>query len=88
MEQVFQSLDVLGKGLASRLGDGELGIGFATDELLDTAYIARLFQVASVAGEISVGDLQQRLQRGEVSSLIGHQDRHDAQSDLVLKCFI
>ena len=69
----------------SQICDGITRVGFASDEFLLAADVAQLFEAAGMAGQVAVGEFEQRLHRGEIYRLVGHQHRHDTEPDLALK---
>ena len=74
--------------LATGLGDGERGVWLAPDEAFLTLDIAQLFECAGVAGEIAVGEREERLEGGEIYALVHHQHRHDAKSRFAFESFV
>lgn len=72
----------------SQISDGITRVGFASDEFLFAADVAQLLKAAGVTGQVAVGEFEQRLHRGEVDRLVGHQHRHDAEPDLALKSLV
>lgn len=76
------------EGSPSQIGDGVTRIGFAADELLLAADVTQFLEAAGVAGQVAVGELEQRLHRAEVDRLVGHQHRHDAKPDLALESLV
>ena len=76
---------MVGKGVAAGFGDGEGGIRLASDESFFRADIAQFLQIAGMAGEVAVGQAEQRLQGGEVGRLVGHQDGHNAEARLTFE---
>ena len=74
--------------LAAGLGDGEGGVGLPSDEAFLALYVAELFEGARVAGQISVGEGEERLEGGEVDTLVDHQHRHDAETGFALESFV
>ena len=61
-DKVFESLEVFLEGLAAGVSDGERGVWLASDEAFLTLDIAQLFEGAGVAGEIAVGEREERLE--------------------------
>ena len=68
------------EGLTAGLSDGERGVWLASDEAFLTLDIAQFFEGAGVAGEIAVGEREERLEGGEIDALVHHQHRHDAEA--------
>ena len=64
------------------------GVGLPTDELLVDGDVVHLLQRLDVAGEVSVGEIQQFLQRIEVGCFIHHKHRHDAEPDPALESLV
>lgn len=87
-DEGLQRFEVFCKGDSSFLGDGECGVWFASDETLFADYVSQIFQVTRVAGKVSVGQLQQRFECGEIQRLVDHQRRHDAQSRFAFKSLV
>ena len=76
------------KGLAPGLGDGKGGVGFAPDEAFFALYVAQLFEGTGVAGKVAVGEREERLEGGEVDTLVDHEHGHDAESCFALESFV
>lgn len=76
------------EGLAAGLSDGERGVWLASDEAFLTLDIAQLFECAGVAGEIAVGEREERLEGGEVDTLVDHEHRHDAEARFAFKSLV
>ena len=76
------------KGLAPGLGDGEGGVGFAPDEAFFALYVAQLFEGTGVAGKVAVGEREERLEGGEVDTLVDHEHGHDAEPCFALESFV
>ena len=74
--------------LASGLGDGEGGVGFPSYEAFLALYVAELFEGARVAGQVAVGEGEERLESGEVDTLVDHQHRHDAETGFAFEGFV
>ncbi len=76
------------EGLAAGLSDGERGVWLAPDEAFLTLDIAQFFECAGVAGEIAVGEREERLEGGEVDTLVDHEHRHDAEARFAFKSLV
>lgn len=50
--------------------------------------VAKLLQTFGMAGEIAVGQFQQRLQAHEIQFLVHHQRRHNTQTHLAFKSLV
>ena len=73
------------ESLAPCFGNGVGGIGLAPHKLLLCLNVAQFLQRTCVAGQVAIGQPQQRLQRGEIHRIVHHQHRHDAEPSLVFK---
>ena len=80
-----QVLEYVRKRSPSQISDGITRIGFAPYEALFAADVAQLLKAAGVAGQVAVGEFEQRLHRSEIDRLVGHQHRHDTEPYLALK---
>ncbi len=87
-DKVFESLEVFLEGLAAGLSDGERGVWLASDESFLTLDIAQLFEGAGVAGEVAVGEREERLEGGEIDALVYHQHRHDAEARFAFESLV
>ena len=76
------------EGLAAGLSDGERGVWLATDEAFFALDIAQLLEGAGVAGQVAVGQREERLEGGEIDALVHHQHRHDAKSRFAFESLV
>ena len=76
------------EGGTTQIGDGIARVRFSADESFFTSDVAQIFKAAGVAGKVAVGEFEQRLHRGEIHRLVGHQHRHDAEPDLALESLV
>ena len=76
------------EGLAAGLSDGERGVWLASDEAFLTLDIAHLFEGAGVAGQVAVGEREERFEGGEIDALVHHQHRHDAKSRFAFESLV
>ncbi len=76
------------EGLAAGLSDGERGVWLTPDEAFLTLDIAQLFEGACVAGQVAVGEREERLEGGEIDALVHHQHRHDAEARFAFESLV
>ncbi len=79
---------MFGEGGAPLLRNAVAGVGLSAYEFLLAGDVAHILQTACVTGKVAVGEPEQGFQRVEISGFVGHQYRHDTQSNLAFKCFI
>ena len=86
--KLFESLEVFLEGLAAGLSDGERGVWLASDEAFLALDIAQLLEGAGVAGQVAVGEREERFEGGEIDALVHHQHRHDAKSRFAFESLV
>ncbi len=87
-QERLKCLDMSSKCSPSQVGDGIGGVGLAPDETFFAADVAQVFEAAGMAGQVAVGEFEQRFHGREVHRLVGHQHRHDAQANLALESLV
>ena len=83
-----KGLDMSRKRSLSQISDGITRVGFTSDKAFFAADVAQIFETAGMAGEVAIGEFEQRLHLGKVDRFVGHQHRHDAKPDLALKSLV
>jgi len=85
MNQFFQGLNMFFESYFSQGGGGVIGIRFSAHKTFFHQYILSLFQSFYVAGQITVGNIQQFLQPIKIRILIHNKNTHNTQPDAVIK---
>lgn len=83
-----KGLDMSRKRSPSQISDGITRVGFTSDKAFFAADVAQVFETAGMAGEVAIGEFEQRLHRGKVDRFVGHQHRHDAKPDLAFESLV
>ena len=76
------------KSLFAGFGCDITRIWFFADELFFDDDVIFGFKRFGMARKISIGNAEQFFEGIEISGIIDHQNRHDAQSDPVIKCLV
>ena len=86
--QLFQGFNMFLKLSFSKFCSAVSRIWLSPDKLLFHFNIGNLFQRFGMTRQVAIRDRKQFFQGLKIGILIHHQNRHNAQSNSVIKCFI
>ena len=88
IDELFEHFYMAAKQIFSVFG-GFVGCAWLpSDKLFRNHYNFLLFQCFQVAGQVSVGRLEEFFQRIEIKRVVHHQRRHDSKPDAAFKYFL